>query len=222
MLRYLGVYFSPFGRLPQQLYWVYGVPVVIGATCFQIYLDGLFAEKNDPASALWLVPLFLLYWMAGCVSARRLRDVGFTGSLPLAIAVFLSIYAACAYFPEFLLGDADAQSQSFGVLNSIHVFAKLLFRVTCAGCAMKPGDAGPNAYGPPLGTRTAKEQAVYDAARKSRVETESSELVAQRQRKKAALLAQTIAAPAADTAPRRPQPVANIGAHRLQQATRKR
>jgi uncharacterized membrane protein YhaH (DUF805 family) len=222
VLRYLAVYFSPFGRLPQNLYWVYGLPVVFGTVALQAYLDTLFAEKSDPASVWWLAPLFLMYWMSGCVTARRLRDVGFTGSLPLAIAVFLSIYAACAYFPDALLGDTDAQEQSFWILNTIHFMAKMLFRLTCAGCALKPGDTGPNAYGVPLGTKTAKEQAAYDAARRTRIEDESAEMMVQRQRKKAALLAQTISSPVASTQARRAQPSASIGAQRLQQATRKR
>jgi uncharacterized membrane protein YhaH (DUF805 family) len=203
LARYIAVYAHPFGRLPQDLFWFYGIPAAFAVHCLEVYLGGCL-YREEVLSAWWLVLLITLYWMTGCVQARRLRDFGFTGSLPMAIAILLSIRAACIFFPEDLLGSSDTQGPSYLILESMYFAARWAFRFTCAGCAIKPGDSGANFYGLPLGTLNPEQQAERDAERRTRIERDSAKIVAGRAKRKeipgAELLAQTGTTPRAPSA----------------------
>ena len=173
MGQYFWVYFSTQGRLPRDLYYIYGVPVIVLLSGLTIYLNSQFRVEGDPPSALWLGPLILLYWMQACVTARRLHDCSYSGALAVAIAAILAFEAASAFFPELLLGiDEETQSSSRAVIDIMFLCARWGFRLTCATCILNEGFSGENPYGQPLGTLNRQAQQSKDERRRERLKSE--------------------------------------------------
>ena len=186
--QYFWVYFNPNGRLPRDLYRLYGVPVAVGIFVIHAYMSGL--QRREEPLELWLLALFsLLTWMHACVMSRRLRDCGISGALSIAIACVLIFDASTVYFPD-LLGDSDEiRDKSEGVITLLLVASHWIFKFACAACILREGDSGANNYGAPLGTLTPQAKATLDARRRTRLEADAAEQTAGRQQRKTAALA---------------------------------
>ena len=174
MSQYFWVFFNPNGRLPRNLYFVYGIPVIALLVGLRMYIGAQFVDNERP-SAWWLLPLFIALWMQACVTSRRLRDCGWTGALPIAIAAILGFDEITRFFPD-ILGDSDEiKEQSTMITGVIFLIFNWLFRLTCAAAIVKDGDSGPNSYGPELGARDGNAQARHNDRRRKRLEQECAE-----------------------------------------------
>jgi uncharacterized membrane protein YhaH (DUF805 family) len=189
--QYIGVFFNPNGRLPRDLYWFYGLPIVIAIFVTRASISG--AVRHDDKPELWLLGvLSLLIWMHACVMSRRLRDCG----------VMLVVDASTVFFPD-LLGDTDdIKVQSVLVITAMLTIFQWLFKLVCAACLLKEGDSGTNVYGDPLGTLSGKDKAMHEAKRRSRMEEDVAVIVTSRQQKKASLNAAVMAESFETPAPR--------------------
>ncbi len=173
IVKYILVYFTPKGRLPADGYLLYGLPLALCLFGLQSWIDGQIRLNDAPPDARWLAPLLLLYWMYACVTARRLHDIGWSGALPVAIAVLLGFHAASVFFPDHLLGiGEDQQEKSATVVYVIYKAACWLNWATCASAVLKPGDPDANCYGQPLGALTPAQIAKRDERRRKRLEAE--------------------------------------------------
>ena len=174
MGQYFWVFFNPNGRLPRNLYFVYGIPFIGVLVGLRMYVASQFSETERPPAWL-LLPLFVVLWMQACVTLRRLRDCGWSGALPLAIAAILGFDEICRFFPDVLGDTGELKEQSTMVTGVIFLIFNWLFKLTCAAAIAKEGDSGPNVYGPPLGGRDAQGQARHNDRRRKRLEQECAE-----------------------------------------------
>ena len=134
MEQYFWVFFSPKGRLPRDLYYVYAIPVWAALWLLSRHISMELAdaaENGTPAEPWLLVPLALLYWMQACVTSRRLHDCSYTGALPVGIAAVLLFDATTGYFPDMLGVGDEVRENSQSVIDILFFAARIAFRLTC-------------------------------------------------------------------------------------------
>ncbi|MEQ1697099.1 MAG: DUF805 domain-containing protein [Hyphomicrobiaceae bacterium] len=166
------MFFSPRGRLPITLYGLYAFPIMALQAGLTFYSHSP-AFKDEPRPLWLLAALLVLLWMFGCVLARRLHDANYSGAVAIALVVIMGYDTATYWYPDILLGgDPDTQESSAILVDRLRLAARWMYRLTAGFALALEGYSGANAYGPPLGTLSATEQAARDQKRRKRLAEE--------------------------------------------------
>ena len=206
MEQYFWVFFSPKGRLPRDLYYVYAIPAWAALWLLSRHISMELAdaaENGTPAEPWLLVPLALLYWMQACVTSRRLHDCSYTGALPVGIAAVLLFDATTGYFPDMLGVGDEVRENSQSVIDILFFAARIAFRLTCTAALFKEGDSGENGYGQPLGTRDPNAAQSRTKPRKQSLDEEYAEALQMDGKSTSDLVNRMRAAPASNRSVRR-------------------
>lgn len=131
------------------------------------------AFKDEPRPLWLLAALLVSLWMFGCVLSRRLHDANYSGAVAIALVVIMGYDTATYWYPDILLGgDPNTQESSAVLVERLRTAARWMYRITAGFALAMEGYSGANAYGPPLGTLSAAEQAARDQKRRKKLAEE--------------------------------------------------